>query len=182
MGKLILVTGGARSGKSSFALRYASRIRKPKIFIATCIPRDAEMRQRVARHRRSRSPAYRTVEAGSGLVAVLARATGKEAVLLVDCLTLFVSALLVEGRGPAFIQRSVRDCIRLALRGKATVIFVTNEVGMGIVPENALARLFRDLAGFANQEMARNAHEVYCLLSGVPLCLKGERKCAGLPR
>lgn len=176
MGKLILVTGGARSGKSSLALKLAKEIKKKKVFVATCVVQDEEMKERVRRHRSERPASWRTVEPGVDLVKVLKKEVDSDVVLLIDCLTLFISLLLLRGDKEDSIKKESRDLVRVILQGKATAILVSNEVGAGIVPENKLGRDFRDLAGICNQIVARSAEDVYLSVSGIALKIKGDKR------
>jgi adenosylcobinamide kinase/adenosylcobinamide-phosphate guanylyltransferase len=167
-GKLILVGGGARSGKSAFAQAYAERLGTRRVFVATGQAFDAEMAARIAQHQRDRGSAFRTVEAPVAVADAL-RAAADAQVVLVDCLTLWLSNLLLRGDDPTAIEREIE-----ALAGAATgairgrhVVLVTNEVGMGLVPETPLGRQFRDLAGRAHQRIARLADEIYLAAMGV---------------
>ena len=159
---LVLVTGGARSGKSAFALARANG----GVYIATAEAGDDEMRERIARHRAERGPAWTTVEAPLDPAAALPAA----GTALIDCLTLWISNLMLAGRDDAAIYAAAEH-----LAGKAsacTTIAVTNEVGLGIVPEHPLARRFRDVAGRVNQIFAARADEVWLLVCGQPLRIK----------
>ncbi len=172
---IILVTGGSRSGKSRFALEKAQEHAAPRLFVATA-PRsgDEEMAERIARHRKDRGEGWETVEAEWELVPILSEST-LHSVILVDCLTLWVSNLMMELETAATEDEiAVRsgELVKAARQGTGKVIFVTNEVGMGIVPQNALARRFRDLAGRCNQIIAAASDEVYCVMSGIPLKLR----------
>ena len=173
MGKLIFITGGSRSGKSSLAVKLAQSIRKKKTFIATCIPEDDEMKERVALHRKSRPSSWRTIEQRDVLIPILKKETNADVVIIVDCLTLFVSSLLMKGLKENRIRDEVNNAIAIIKKGKATVIIVSNEVGSGLVPENKLGRNFRDIAGFCNQIVATGADEVNYMVSGIPLKIKG---------
>ncbi len=168
MGKSILVTGGARSGKSAFAERLALGPGDLAIYIATAEAGDAEMATRIAAHRERRGGAWRTVEAPYDLAGALDESDGSTP-RLVDCLTLWLSNLMLAGREwPEEAERLVAAIGRQS----APLVLVTNEVGAGIVPENALARAFRDAAGELNQAVAAAADEVYLTVSGLPLRLK----------
>ena len=170
--KLILVMGGARAGKSSFALRLAEE-HASVAFIATAQALDHEMAARIARHREERPPDWLTIEEPYALDDALIRATEAD-VVIVDCLTLFVSNWLLrseDDNAPAIQQTTERFLARVQ-SGTKTVICVSNEAGLGIVPENALARTFRDLLGRVNQQFAAAADEVYMLVAGLPLRLK----------
>jgi adenosylcobinamide kinase / adenosylcobinamide-phosphate guanylyltransferase len=178
VGQLILVTGGARSGKSDFAQRLAlERGGDDVLFVATAEAGDDEMVRRIEAHQRARPPAWRTVEARAGVGAAIGR-TDAARVAVVDCLTLLVSNVLLSlGDDPAAAaETAIRDevggLIDAAAVADATVIVVTNEVGLGIVPADRLTRLYRDLLGRANAMLALRANEVYLLVSGLPLELK----------
>jgi adenosylcobinamide kinase/adenosylcobinamide-phosphate guanylyltransferase len=178
MAHIILVTGGSRSGKSAHALEIAQRLDGPRLFVATCPTLDDEMRDRIRKHRKAREQAgWRTMEEPADLPGALARA-GDCRVVLVDCLTLWVNNLLysAEQAGHSLeesdIQKQCEAVLGACARLAATVIFVTNEVGWGIVPENALARRFRDLSGRCNTVMAAGADEVILVVCGLPVHLK----------
>ena len=175
---VILVGGGARSGKSSFAQRLCEERAQSGVFIATGEARDDEMRDRIRRHREDRGEFWRTVEEPLNLVAVLQREGRADQVVLVDCLTLWLSNVLLHPERDA--QREIDDLASLLgeWHGPDTVL-ITNEVGCGIVPENALAREFRDLAGRLGQAVARTADEVWWLAFGVPLQIKGAGDARG---
>lgn len=165
----LLVLGGARSGKSRYAQRRAEALPAERVFVATAQALDAEMAERIRRHRADRDARWRTVEAPLALAEAIAAEAAPGRVLLVDCLTLWASnMLLAERDGEAAADRLVR-----AIAGAAgPVVLVANEVGLGIVPDNALARRFRDLAGTINQRVAAAVAEVQFLAAGLPLRLK----------
>lgn len=165
----LLVIGGARSGKSRYAQARAEATGRPPLFIATAQAFDAEMRDRITRHQADRGPQWETVEAPRDLPRAIAAHDAPGRVLLVDCLTLWVSNLLLAGDDiPA-----ATDALIAALAAvKGQVMLVSNEVGWGIVPDNALARRFRDEAGFVNQRVAAAADEVHLIVAGLPLRLK----------
>jgi adenosylcobinamide kinase/adenosylcobinamide-phosphate guanylyltransferase len=182
---LILVTGGARAGKSTFAEQLARRLGGDRgvCFVATAEPGDDEMRARIAAHRAARPPGWRTVEAPRGLGAALAGLGSPPAVraVLLDCLTLLVSNVLLaqpesahtaEAAWPA-VEAEVDDLIRFAAQTDTDTIVVTNEVGLGIVPASPVARAYRDLLGRANQRLASASAFVYLLVSGLPVEIKG---------
>lgn len=178
MGRVIYVTGGCRSGKSSFALKEAEKLAGPRIYLATC-PRDMdlEMNARINRHIDERSEEWKTIEETLDIASVIKK--NREAgVVLVDCLTLWVSNLMYDadqaGRGLDENGVSEHCANILAECGKtpATVIFISNETGMGVVPENDIARRFRDLIGRCNQIIASASSEAHLLISGIPLKLK----------
>ena len=170
MRKLILVLGGARAGKSAFALRLAEPLLGDNegCFIATAQALDTEMAERIARHREERSAKWITIEEPYQLDAALLQAADAK-VVLIDCLTLFVSNWLLRSDNDAMQTIVAR---LLANVNSQTVICVSNEVGLGIVPDNPLARTFRDLLGRVNQQFAAAADEVYLLVAGLPLQLK----------
>lgn len=176
MGKLVFITGGSRSGKSSLAVSMAESMPKEKIFIATCIPQDGEMKRRVALHKRSRPSSWRTIEAKGNLAAILRKETKSDIFIIIDCLTLFISSLLMKKADEKRIKNEVSKAARIIKNGKATVIIVSNEVGSGLVPENKLGRDFRDIVGICNQIVAKSADEVIYAVSGIPLIIKGARQ------
>lgn len=166
---IVLVTGGARSGKSGFALARGAAMGSPRLFVATAEPRDEEMAVRIARHRAERARGWRTVEAPKRLAAVLRRPGA--AVVLIDCLTLWLANVMGDDAARDVTPDVDALIDALALR-RASVIAVTNEVGLGIVPENALARTFRDAAGILNQTIAAVADEVEFVVAGLPMKVK----------
>jgi adenosylcobinamide kinase/adenosylcobinamide-phosphate guanylyltransferase len=178
MGCLIVVTGGARSGKSDFALQMAQALPGPCCFIATCPVIDPEMAERIARHREERAGSdWMTIEEQTGIAAILAQ-QHDASVYLIDCLTLWVNNLLYHAgqAGKVFADAEMRQQCQFLIEAAAlcsgTVICVTNEVGMGIVPDNPAARLYRDLVGRCNRLLAAAANEVYLVSCGIPLRLK----------
>jgi adenosylcobinamide kinase/adenosylcobinamide-phosphate guanylyltransferase len=178
MAEIILITGGSRSGKSAFAQRRGEALPGPRAYVATAPAIDAEMEERIRMHREARrGKGWETIEETADLAGVIRRAGGYR-LLLVDCLTLWINNLLYEAerRGERFTEEAAaercREMIGAAEAFPGTVIFVTNELGMGIIPENETARLFRDLAGRCNQEIAAAAGTVTLVVSGIPLELK----------
>ena len=168
MGKSILITGGARSGKSRIAETMALSHGLPATYIATCRAQDDEMARRIAEHQARRGPEWQTVTEHLDIAARL-RATDGQGPRLVDCLTLWLSNLMEDGLD----WRNEANGLAATLATQsAPVYLVTNEVGLGIVPENALARAFRDAAGTLNQTIAEVADEVYLAVSGYPLKVK----------
>ncbi|MCE5263597.1 MAG: bifunctional adenosylcobinamide kinase/adenosylcobinamide-phosphate guanylyltransferase [Deltaproteobacteria bacterium] len=179
MAEIILITGGSRSGKSACAQKMAEARPGPRAYVATCPVIDPEMAERVRKHREARvGKGWETIEETVDLAGVIGRARGYR-LLLVDCLTLWINNLLYEAeqRGERFMEQEAaercRELIDAARACPGTVIFVTNEVGMGIVPGNETARRFRDAAGRCNQEMAAAAEKVTLVVSGIPLEIKG---------
>jgi adenosylcobinamide kinase/adenosylcobinamide-phosphate guanylyltransferase len=176
---LILVTGGSRSGKSSFALSLAEERKGPRIYLATAQALDSEMQQRIEAHRLSRPAGWGLVEEPLKVPKALAAALAGARTVLLDCVTLWMSNLLLDD--DRLDERAAEAHAReLVERAKGvpgtTVIVVTNEVGSGVVPETVLGRRFRDIAGRANQVIARGADEVYLMVSGVPLRIKPKEK------
>lgn len=168
-GTRLFVLGGARSGKSRYAQARAEEIAGRHHFVATAEAFDDEMRDRIARHRADRDARWQTVEAPRDLPAVLDALNAPDAVVLVDCLTLWLSNLILID---ADIDQAEAE-LRQTINGFVGRIFVvSNEVGLGIVPANALARRFGDAAGRLNQAVAAVADEVVLLTAGLPLTLK----------
>lgn len=168
-GSSLFVLGGARSGKSHYAQARAEATGSNPVFIATAEAFDDEMRNRIARHRTDRDARWSTIEAPRDLPAAIDALNSREAVVLVDCLTLWVSNLLLAD---ADIPLAGRHLCNAISRFEGQLILVANEVGLGIVPDNALARAFRDAAGQLNQSVAATAREVVLLTAGLPLTLK----------
>ncbi len=168
----ILVIGGCRSGKSRHALALASAVAGRRIFVATCMASDDEMAARVQRHRAERDPSWETVEEGENLVGVLDRWDGAGRVMIVDCLTLWTSNLLAAGLGDAAIEARAAQLADRLEKVRGRVILVANETGAGIVPDNPLARRFRDLAGLVNQKMAAACQQVVWMVAGIPVTIK----------
>ena len=179
MARLILITGGARSGKSSHALKLAENLGGKRLFVATCPSIDGEMTERVRRHQEERrGRGWTTVECETKLATLFpAQASGFDVVLL-DCVTLWVNNILYnhDRSGAAIDDRLIGQMCREWLDKTAnyigTVVCVTNEVGLGIVPDNTLARKYRDLVGTCNQIIGRRADEVILVSCGIPLYLK----------
>lgn len=166
---MLLVLGGARSGKSRYAEQRARATGLARVYVATAEARDAEMAARIARHQRDRGPDWRTVEAPLDLAGCIRREAAAGRVLLVDCLTLWLSNLLLAGRDA---DAATAELLAAAKAAPGQLIFVSNEVGWGIVPDNALARRFRDAAGRLNQQVAASADEVQLVVAGLPLALR----------
>jgi adenosylcobinamide kinase/adenosylcobinamide-phosphate guanylyltransferase len=171
-----LVGGGARSGKSSFALRLAQSRGTRRVFIATAIAFDEEMRERIERHKDERGRSFATVEAPRDLDLAVARlARDREStpdVVLVDCLTLWLSNLLLDGVPASAIEQRVDSLATTLAAAPFASIVVTNEVGMGLVPETPLGRAFRDISGGAHQRLARVASQLYFATMGTVVRLK----------
>ena len=172
MAKIILISGGARSGKSGLAERLAAGYGDPLLYLATAHAGDGEMAERIGRHRERRGSAWQTIEEPYDLAGVLTGHDGWFKATLVDCVTLWLTNLLLDEARRAGALDRVRELADTAKSLQTPLILVTNEVGMGIVPDNELARRFRDLAGEANEILATAADEVYLTFAGLPLQLK----------
>ena len=166
----VLVLGGARSGKSAFAEGLVIASGLSRHYIATGRAWDEEMRMRIARHREDRGDGWETHEEPLALASRIAGVARADRAVLVDCLTLWVTNLMLEGCDMAGEFSALADAIRTA---PGRLVFVSNEVGLGIVPENRMAREFRDHAGRLHQQVAALVPEVYFLAAGLPLKMKG---------
>lgn len=191
--RLILILGGARSGKSTFAERLAGSPGKPVAFIATATASDDEMRKRIARHRASRSKGWHTLEEPLDLARAVRQAAELADVVLLDCITLWLGNVLLQALGPhaqdeqgeevlhttggLFDEGALQECEALlavvkSLGPNKTLIVVTNEVGLGIVPAYPLGRLYRDTLGYINQRLAEAAEQVYLMVAGLAVDIK----------
>jgi len=166
---LTLVLGGARSGKTAHALSLAAVTGLAPVYVATAAAGDAEMAARIARHRAERGPDWTTVEEEIDLPRRIVLESRAERVLLVDCLTLWLSNLIFAELDPEAMAAALLQAVK---RAGGPLIFISNEVGLGIVPENALARRFRDAQGRLNQQVAAAADRVVFVAAGLPLVLK----------
>jgi len=169
--RIIMVTGGARSGKSGLAESMASRFSGERFYLATAEAGDAEMTQRIEHHRERRGEGWTTIEEPLELARALRESDDGQSPRLVDCLTLWLSNAMMAGDPAPQVEAL---CAELRSQ-RGPVVLVTNELGLGIVPENALARRFRDEHGWMNQAVAAIADEVWMAVSGLPLRLKPER-------
>lgn len=165
----LFVLGGARSGKSRYAQHRAEAAEGSPVFVATAEAFDDEMRARIAQHRADRDARWHTVEVPRDLPVMIDTLNARDAVLLVDCLTIWTSNLLLAD---ADIPAGTAQLCAAIDRFEGLLILVANEVGQGIVPDNALARRFRDAAGLVNQAVAASANEVVLVTAGLPLTLK----------
>jgi len=166
--KLTLVLGGARSGKSRYAESLIAALPPPWVYVATAQAGDAEMTERIAAHRARRGPQWHTLEVPRDLAAALKSCqTGP---VLIDCLTLWLSNLMLAGADIDAATAELDDALAAA---KAPMVLVANEVGSGIVPDHPLGRRFRDLQGLLNQRIAARAERVVLVVAGLPLALKG---------
>ena len=173
MGQCILITGGTRSGKSQFAVTLAKGFGRRIVYVATGAATDHEMRRRIARHRHERPRHWRTMEHPADPARAITQLRGAAEGAIVDCLTMYISGLMLQGHTDASLGRKVAQLCAAIRRASYPVILVTNEVGCGIVPDYPLGRRFRDLAGRMNQMAAAHADAVYLMVAGLPLLMKG---------
>ena len=173
MGKITFILGGARSGKSQFAVRLAKSCAKSVVFVATAIPFDKEMTQRVALHRKNRPCSWKTLEEPRKLSSLATKVSQRTDLVIIDCLTLFISNLLLEEKSESYIENEIHLFLSRIKKNKFNSLIVSNEVGMGIVPDNKLSRRFRDLSGKINQKVAKISDEVYFIVAGQPIKIKG---------
>jgi adenosylcobinamide kinase/adenosylcobinamide-phosphate guanylyltransferase len=169
--RLILIGGGARSGKSRLGLACANALGDRRLFIATAEPSDDEMRDRIARHRAERGAVFDTLEEPRALPEALAADRAHD-VILVDCLTIWISNLLVGGATVDVVEERIAALMAALAARRSHVVLVSNEVGMGLVPDTPLGRVFRDLTGRAHQRIAAVADELYFAAMGVLLRLR----------
>jgi adenosylcobinamide kinase/adenosylcobinamide-phosphate guanylyltransferase len=170
---LTFIVGGARSGKSTYALGLAEKS-KNVAFIATCTYADSdpEMARRIELHKKERPSHWQTFEESRNIASLLEQIGSKSDVILIDCLTLFVSQMLIEAVDEAVVEDQAQEIIHAVKAIKGQVIMVSNEVGLGVVPEYPLGRQFRDVSGRINQKVACAADEVFFMVSGLPLKVK----------
>lgn len=166
-----LILGGAKSGKSTYAEALVATYPAPHIYVATAQVLDEEMEQRVQVHRKRRAVSWETIECPLDLVTALNRFHGRQHAVLVDCITLWLSNLLLESPNE-HVEKAVKGLVEFTRIAGFPLFLVSNEVGGGIVPDNPLARRFRDLAGWANQQLAASCSAVTLVVAGLPLCLK----------
>lgn len=194
-GRFYFITGGARSGKSAYAEQLAAALDRPVVYVATAEAGDPEMEERIARHRRRRPASWTTIEEPRAVADLLERIGQQDGTILIDCLTLLITNLIYQdwplqpagdstGERPGVlpptvteqiedrVMAEVRRLAEAACSSRAQVILVSNEVGLGLVPASPEARLFRDLAGWANQAMAARADRALMLVSGLAFDLK----------
>lgn len=187
MKKIVFVTGGARSGKSSFAMSEALKIKGRKAYIATAEALDAEMKERIEKHKKDRGDGWDTYEELLDISDAINKIKDKYSVILVDCLTLWLSNLMTREQNTEHREQTIEKEIEKLINmlnlfkkssicvlnsGFYALFIVSNEVGMGIVSENEMARRFRDLAGMLNQKAAEIADDVYMVVAGIPLKIK----------
>jgi len=179
-GKLIFITGGARSGKSNFAEKMAISLGKSVAYFATGQPLDKEMTHRIKKHKNKRPTEWETYEEPFEISELVSRLGVKKEVIIIDCLTLLASNLLLKKENKAGdpqwqeeILLEIEKLAEISYKVPAQVIIVSNEVGMGLVPDNTLGRVYRDILGRANSIIANKADEVFMMVSGIPLKIKG---------
>ena len=172
MGKIIFILGGARSGKSTYAIELAKKDKGKVAFIATCQALDKEMVRRINFHKKTRPKAWQTFEEPCEVPPLLNKIGAKFQVIIIDCLTLMVSNLVLKGLKESVIEIKINRMLDVLNKIKAQSIIVSNEVGLGIVPENKLARDFRDIVGKINQVVAKESDELFFMISGIPLKIK----------
>nr|WP_029478969.1 bifunctional adenosylcobinamide kinase/adenosylcobinamide-phosphate guanylyltransferase [Deinococcus frigens] len=171
---LVYVTGGARSGKSSFAEARAAASGGTVTYLATAQAFDAEMTARIGRHRADRPTGWITVEEPVNIIQTLQNT--ETSVLLLDCLSLWVSNLLLSDWTDGAMLAAADELLSAARARPGLTVLVSNEVGLGIVPDNALARRYRDVLGWVNQRCAAASDQAYLLVSGLPLQLKPSKE------
>ena len=179
MGELILILGGARSGKSTFAQQLAQDLGGEQVlFVATAQAGDDEMQTRIEKHKQERPPGWKTLEAPRHVGRSMEAHSGEARVVLLDCLTLLVSNLIVTAPDPFAPQveqqamGELEDLIAYLKQLDGTLIVVSNEVGLGLVPPYPLGRAYRDLLGKANQLLAQRASQVHLMVAGIPVAIK----------
>jgi adenosylcobinamide kinase/adenosylcobinamide-phosphate guanylyltransferase len=171
----MLILGGAKSGKSSFALNVCNSLDRERIFLATAQAFDQEMEERIRRHQAERGSGWLTVEEPLKVAETITAHDSEDTIILLDCLTLWLNNLYMEhGEDQEAIDEAVKNLARQLTDIHGAVVVVSNEVGMGIVPDNPLSRTYRDTAGYMNQRIARLSGKVVALLAGLPILLKDE--------
>jgi adenosylcobinamide kinase / adenosylcobinamide-phosphate guanylyltransferase len=173
MSQITFITGGARSGKSRLAEELAMKQGEPLLYIATAACGDREITERIARHQERRGAAWQTIEEQYDLAGTLAGHDNWFKAILVDCVTLWLTNLLLKFEDKKAVLEEVRRTASLFPSLNTPLFLVSNEVGMGIIPDNPLGRAFCDLSGEANEILAAAANEVYVMFSGLPLKIKG---------
>ena len=174
MSYLAFILGGCRSGKSRHALELAGQSGvQDKIFVATCQAFDPEMQERITKHQQERGPGWTTVEEPLDVPGVLEAKSCPSTLILLDCLTLWVSNLLMQDRDDAWVHDQVDRLEQSLQAAPGPILVVSNEVGQGIVPDNPMARRFRDLVGWVNQRVAATADQMVWMVAGVPMRVKG---------
>ncbi len=187
MKKVILILGGARSGKSHFAQEYERRRGEKVLYVATATAGDADMQRRIEKHRQARPPDWRTLEVTSNIGTQIEANAGDAQVIVIDCITLLVNNIFSRHQETEFdaindaaLEKEVVDEIqqlqKCLKKVDSSFLIVSNEVGLGLVPDNRMGRLYRDILGRANQMLAQTADEVYLMVAGIPLRVKPNDK------
>ncbi len=168
----IFVLGGAKSGKSRFALDLCNGLERRRFFVATAQALDQEMKERIERHQAERGDNWQTIEEPINIANVIRALDGKDTLILIDCLTLWLNNLFMKyGEDREAINQAIEDLIQNLADIQGVAVIVSNEVGMGIVPEDPLSRRYRDTLGYVNQQIAHLAKKVVFTLAGIPLVL-----------
>ena len=167
--KSVLVTGGARSGKSLFAENLLLKSNKTLIYLATALALDSEMSERIKKHQSCRNERWTTIEESNSIVEIIEKNAKPEKAILVDCLTLWLTTLITAEKD---IETEIERLIELIPKLPGAIVFVTNELGTGLVPEAQMAREFRDYAGIMNQRLAQICDAVYLVVAAQPILLK----------
>jgi adenosyl cobinamide kinase/adenosyl cobinamide phosphate guanylyltransferase len=168
-----LLIGGARSGKSSWAEKFASRFQQ-KAFIATAQATDEDMKRRIERHRSNRGEGWRTIEAGKNLYLALVQAADLSECIVIDCITVWTASIMnEESTHDTIIQQWVDPVVDFIKTRSCHIVVVTNEVGMGVHPSHESGRYFQDLLGFVNQRFAQVCENVFFFVAGIPMVVKG---------
>ncbi|MFA6357214.1 MAG: bifunctional adenosylcobinamide kinase/adenosylcobinamide-phosphate guanylyltransferase [Candidatus Omnitrophota bacterium] len=175
MNKITLILGGARSGKSTYALKLAKQYKKVA-FVATCQGKDKEMQERIRLHKEARPKNWETFEEPKDLAKLLAKINRNFDCIIIDCLTLLVSNLILSKNKERQVLKKIEELLLVLGKTKANIILVSNEVGLGLVPMNKLGRDFRDVAGKVNQLAAEKSNQVFFMVSGLVLKVKGKNK------
>jgi len=175
---MTFILGGARAGKSRFAQELAAKLKKRVLFVATCEPLDEEMNARIKAHQRSRPRDWKTLEVPTDVAKAMKGKIGDAEVVILDCLTLLISNLIGTEEADAKtlekkVNAELEDLIAFMRTTEAHFIIVSNEVGLGVVPPYRAGRIYRDVLGTANQMLARDADEVYFMVAGIPIQIKG---------
>ncbi|MDH5695574.1 MAG: bifunctional adenosylcobinamide kinase/adenosylcobinamide-phosphate guanylyltransferase [Dehalococcoidia bacterium] len=176
--KHIFILGGARSGKSRFAQESAGKLGNKVLFIATGEPLDEEMQTRIDQHKKARPKNWRTLEIPTNIGKQLEEKIGDAEVVIIDCLTLLISNLLGDeldySKAEKRVMAEINKLMACMDKLDASFIIVSNEVGMGLVPETKLGRVYRDMVGKANQRISQRANETYFMVAGIPMKVKGD--------
>lgn len=173
MRESILILGGARSGKSGYAMKLAKEFSGKVALIATADSYDEEMKKRIEKHKESRPKHWKVIEESKNIRSILENLNGEYEVVIIDCMGMLVSNLLSEGLNSVEIQKKIKAVVNAVEKSEFITILISNEVGMGIVPGTRLGRRFRDLIGLVNQIAAEKADKVIFMKAGIPTIIKG---------